>query len=456
MSVWGTVGSWASAGIGYAGNFVGSVIRNTLVVASNILPDAGVFGSLGDNIGNALSAGSPFSGGGSGGSVLNLFSSDRTTWSPVANLDWASGRTTAGVAPAVDLSGTETSLAPDVGGAAPAVGETAAPAAPTVEPAKPSATPGQISAAALVATPQPKPLSSFAGHERGSDGRISAVTTRAAELRQSGFSLLGENASENSVAAFQDGMVQLGEAQKSYEKAVELGDPTLRNSAIDGMESAIAAIERASGKVDPATATLAATWNQTGKTINTELLDAGPLAGDKVRNLPEVRRYNSKVNRVEQTRQYLEPRVADAVKNGTVTPDLVLEVQAFNQMVTGLESDRVALGSMTYRDGWTRKNILTGEDAGVDLDHLATWAQILTPVALAGLQYYAQGKADKKNAKYLSSEKEKDRQFEREMSRERLDAQLQIAGIEAEASAAARAPVGASQAHTFSAGTYGA
>lgn len=449
MSIWSAVGT----GIGYVGNFVGSTIRNTLVVASNILPDGGLFGSIGDSVGNAFSVGKPFaSGSGSaGGSVLDLFKPD-SSWDPVAGLDFSSafdlapsaspGASGGEPAEPVELSGTKR-VEPGAG---------AKKSAAEVAAEDPSALPTSMD---LIGMPKPNDLYRFDAFEVGSAEREAAVTKAANDLQRLGLAGLPDNASAPSVAKSQEALAQLSSSLATLEAAKASGDVVAVNAAVSNMESAIYNYQRASGGVDKDTQLTIATFNQAAKKVNqSDLAGAAPLTGDKVKNLPAARRYNRQLVAVKSAYEDLSERIQIATEDGGAIPiELSLEVQEFNQQVDGLLKTRSDLAGMTYRDGWRRFNVLTNEDMGVDLDNLAMWAQLLTPVALAGLQYYAQERADDKNAKYLAEEKEKDRQFEREMQENRLQADMAIAGMNAAAAGASPGAVGASRTHSFSAGT---
>ena len=449
MSFWSAVGT----GVGYVGNFVGSTIRNTLVVASNILPDGGLFGSIGDSVGNAFSVGKPFaSGSGSaGGSVLDLFKPD-SSWDPVAGLDFSSafdlapsaspGASGAEPAKPVELSGTKR-VEPGAG---------AKKSAAEVAAEDPSALPTSMD---LVGMPKPDDLYRFDAFDVGSAEREAAVTKAANDLQKLGMAGLPESATDRSAAVYRESLPLLETELVTWREAKANGDSAAANAAVSRIEAVISQLQRASGGVDKDTQLTIATFNQAVKKVNqSDLAGAAPLTGDKVKNLPAARRYNRQLAAVKSAYEDLSERIQIATEDGGAIPiELSLEVQEFNQQVDGLLKTRSDLAGMTYRDGWRRFNVLTNEDMGVDLDNLAMWAQLLTPVALVGLQYYAQGRADDKNAKYLAKEKEKDRQFEREMQENRLQADMAIAGMNADAAGASPGAVGASRTHSFSAGT---
>jgi hypothetical protein len=130
----------------------------------------------------------------------------------------------------------------------------------------------------------------------------------------------------------------------------------------------------------------------------------------------------------------------------------LLLYQEANNIMSDAEDANLASEGSTYKSGWWVRSRKTGERVEVDWAGVTPWLSVATTVGLAALQYEMQSNSDEKNRKYQDKIRAEDRAEDARLQTERLNAQLQMAGISGESSAPAS--VGASQSHTIGGGTY--
>jgi len=434
----GSVGNFVTSAVSNTFSFAGSAVRNTLTFASNVLPDAGVLGNVGDWAGNALTFGSDtvYSGGGSGGSFL----------------------TPLGIGPQVEAApysfpSLSSQGAAEVSAAAsPSLAPAAAPATATATEDTSSTGLGAQTGADANTAPQYLAL-----HEATMAPRWDALDTRAENVghvdrardvvghiraayiegnkRRGGVSgevtrILGTSFSEDLAAL--DEQIKTGGIDTSL-----LGQYEMKAAALDSLLSnpsenvILAGIQK-----DVVLQTAAAL-----KPIDVSV-------GDAVANDPLVQQFNADVDSYNQRLTAVNAMLE--ANGGEYTPEVLANLSALYTASGPLASQQLTLRAKTYRDGWSRYGY-DGSVLGVDLEYVGQWVQWLTPFALAGIQYAWQSSVDDKNRKWQEKVRAEDREFEERMLSMRLSAQERIAGISAEGSAPAA--VGASSGISINAGT---
>lgn len=440
-------------------NFAGSFLRNSFVMASNILPDGGALGWVGDTLGNALhiggsgSAGAPYSGGGSGGSFLNPIGLSLTKGTPAASLDFSKLWSPVG----------------DFG--------MGAPLGPAAKPERlagvdsPESSAAQKVAPAASSTPQPEGAGSAAG------GGSAAIQDDAANVPDPAAGLavaieptvkftpritaglkgkeLADAIRENTdgaLAASQGKNLDYAaysllnqDADKIYENLEQAVGPD--GNVVDEAKLTAAA-RRSNGLVGYAMSESAVEADMrlnynTLVSEHTRLQESMPLAGPALES-EAGKRHVAKVRRYETEKRALEARAPTMSQAA-----LSAEVKRLSERVTALADERERLGGTIHTSWLTRVNGF-GEDLGLDTAALGVWLQYLTPVALAGLAYYTQNKADEKNRKYMEKVRQEDRAEAARLQTERLNAQIRMAGMSH--SADSPAAVGPSRSHTIGGG----
>jgi len=156
------------------------------------------------------------------------------------------------------------------------------------------------------------------------------------------------------------------------------------------------------------------------------------------------RKLNQATRLVEEARRLNET-------DATTASGLLLQAEA---LLEDAEAANDALGRSTYKDGFWVKNRVTGERVEVDWAGVTSWLSIATTFGLTLLQQEMQSRADEKNRRYQDKVRQEEREERARLQTERLNAQLQVAEINAAGSSPAA--VGASRTHTIGGGVHSA
>lgn len=449
-----TVKNWTSTGVSAVTNFTGSVLRNTLVGVSNVLPDFGLIGSLGDTIGNAFhiggagTSGAPYSGGGSGGSFLNPlglspFKADAAelNFSPTFETDSNFGLGSPGTGP-TELSGASK---PDG----------TKPVAP--KPVGPKESPGGSSASETGGATIPAPdASSESGYDIGAEELVMerTVFTPKPTDKLSGKDLadaLSENITAASDAAYdkmlteegRGGLIKRRENALSLIKEATNDDGTYDPDKLEKASRYAGDLYRsanAENGVEAEYFTYEANIREQGA-----FLKESPPLDPSVLSTPAGKSMAANVRRLERDIK------AFNATSASMTPQArTARIKMLSDRVTATRDNYERLGA-TETTRFLNKYDGFGNNLGVDMAALGTWMQYLTPLALAGVSYVVQSRADERNREYMDKVRAEDRAETARLQTERLNAQIQMAGIGAEESAPSS--VGASRTHTIGGGT---
>ena len=442
----GSVGNFVTSAVSNTFSFAGSAIRNTLTFASNVLPDAGVLGDVGDWAGNALTFGSGpvYSGGGSGGSFLTPLGIGPQVgaaqfimpkFSPFAGASES-------LVSKVDSGPTAespSSVVPSTGGKPTVPSGGSAPAG--VSP-PPSAAFDTAYEALHAATTAPK----WNALDTRVEGITDADRARAVAGHVRNAAIQG-NAMEGTVSSQITGI--LGSA---YLDELSLLETQANTGKIDASllrqyETKAASVDRLLGNPSK-DAILGGIHRDSVLQVSSALKPIDVSVGEAVAKDPLVQQFNSDVKQYNERLQVVEALVR--ANGGEFSQEALAHLSILYAAGGALADQQLALRSKTYRDGWSRMSY-DGTELGVDLEYVGQWVQWLTPFALAGIQYAWQSSVDDKNRKWQEKVRAEDREFEERMMSMRLSAEERIAGIRAEGSSPAA--VGASSGVTINAGT---
>lgn len=449
---WSGVGQVASSigqGIGHVVNFTGSIVRNTMVAVSNVLPDGGFIGQVGDRLGNSIhiggvggTSGAPYSGGSSGGSFLTPFSSASGAQSFGSNLDFTSWYKPAAIASPDSVGGGSSSVAPK-----PATRldqeipstqalllsqrDSLGASLSLQQPAEARGSNSLIDPAAAPASASPQApaagLLPYTGDAPYSPAAAQYWVDQAGSVRARTIDRVRTSGAAGAASANEQ-FKTLSRQETKLRKLIQNGDnfsspesQGLLNSFSDNLFLLDAVTRSSSPEAAAATANL-----MYAKDTQTKLK---PFDG-AIKTRAQYRNFNADVEEFNAA----VTRVAEAADRG-MTPELQAQINLLGDRAVALRSTQAELEGGSYTDWFTRYDA-RGVSMGVDAASIATWAQFITPFALAGIQYSWQSSIDKKNRKYTQQENERNRQFERELQESRLSAQLEMAGMHE----AARAP----------------
>jgi hypothetical protein len=430
-------------------NFSSSLVRNTLVTVSNILPDGGLIGGLGDAIGNTvrIGGGTPFSGGASGGSFITPFtsqarSSDHTLFSNVDFFEgWFKPAAAAqpGEANTVKLESAQATQAPATQ-ESPLVADTPVPGAGGADEMQ-----LDLGGAAGQAAPPPvqttqvrwkaAPVPSSLGPQEA--GRNLVDQWHQMEMQTAGMAL--DSSKRTELNQLQSG---LRSTVRQVEGALESGGVVSETQIRDLNVGVIAA---STALNSPSLEVAQASFNLSRAQMDSKKLQ--PFS-TSIKTRPEYQSFNAEVSELTAEMESISDQIVQENGVYVIPQQLRPQVESLAARANDLKSRQAQLEGGTYTQGFTRYDA-RGNSLGADAANIAVWAQVLTPFALAGLQYSWQSKIDKKNRRYLDAKEERERQHQMDMLQMRIGA----SGGGGSAGPAGPAAVGPSQSHSFSAGT---
>jgi len=457
------------AGLGRAGvslvSGAASVTRNILVGASNILPDAGVLGGIGDVVGNVFSPGTPFSDDGAGTSV---FSPEfyKVGGGLTRGLSWG-GRAAGVSAPAVKA------VEPIPIVATPKTEAATAPAtkvveAPTLEDFSGSA----FDFEGLSLKPKAAPAAPATGTVATEVATVPATASETSMLniermsRDPGF-MRRLNSSNVSVRAealkeYADGyLVDINSAdyldpgqQQSYSFGIRQAISALDEAVsknVDG--SNISGVEAAATDLQRAIETTVIPTRYAGQkdffptaTRSRAELDAGlssfrtrfGASGEASLSSGIPKGYSKIVNRTTKQASDLLAKADGYFAEGNDFFEKGAYARADAAFRAGIslitEADQLYsdLLDSSYTSGFTKFDF-RGNELGTDWDKVTGIGALLLPVATTTLQLYYTDKTSKDLRKYESREAEKQREWTEEQNALTRESQERMAEIEASA-----------------------